>query len=146
MLFFVLSCHDDASWHNNEKRTPKIQRATRAETLWDVHNLTEKAQVRHWGGCPSFLFTLLPFLPAPPPSLHHFLSASQRTSDAGVCERAQSMKHNPSTKVFQSGCETFFAKTNQTTGRDTEKWTIKTAEKLRERFGILEVLRTTAHV
>lgn len=48
-----------------------------------------------------------PTISSCPPSLHHFLSASQRTSDAGVCERAQSMEHNPSTKVFQTGCETF---------------------------------------
>lgn len=71
----------------------------------DVHNLTKGAQMRQWGGRPSF------FLPSHhfflPPPLHHSLLASQCTSDAGVCERAQSMEHNPPTKAFQTGYKTF---------------------------------------
>lgn len=97
------------------------------------------------GRTPLLLFTLLPFLPAPPPSLHHFLSASQRTSDAGVCERAQSMKHNPSTKVFQSGCETFFFCRDKPDNRTRRwKWTIKTAREVTRK--ISECLKSCGHL
>lgn len=71
----------------------------------DVHNLTKRAQMRQWGGRPSFFLPSHHFFLTPP--LHHSLPASQCTSDAGVCERAQLIKHNPPTKAFQTGYKTF---------------------------------------
>lgn len=71
------------------------------------------------------------------PLLSITLSASQRTSDAGVCERAQSMEHNPPTKAFQTGCETF--RQDKPDNR-TRRWKWRTTpmtEDLRERFRIL---------
>lgn len=106
----------------------------------DVHNLTKRAQTRQWGGRPSF------FLPSHhfflPPPLHHSLPASQRTSDAGVCERAQSMEHNPPTKAFQTGYKTFCQ--DEPDNRDkTSKINYNDSDR---EFRILEVVCTSAYV
>lgn len=83
----------------------------------DVHNLTKKAQMRQWGGRPSFLPSQHFFLPPP---LHHSLPASQCISDAGVCERAQSMEHNPPHKRVPNWLRDLFPRRTRQSGPGTE--------------------------
>lgn len=83
----------------------------------DVHNLTKKAQVRQWGGCPSsFLPSHHFFLPPFSPSLFQPLSVHQMQGFVSVPNRWSII---PPQKCSKPAARPF-TKTNQTRGRDAE--------------------------